>query len=53
MLDKFDFACFVAFLIKLSPKVYPQISDTQVAVKNLIEDFILPLHSQLAAVKSS
>ena len=27
ILDKFDFPCFIAFLIKLAPKIYPDITD--------------------------
>ena len=27
-LDKFDFPCFITFLIKLGPKVYPEINES-------------------------
>ena len=51
MLDKFDFPCFITFLIKLGPKVYPDIVDNSVSVKCLIEDFILPLYKSVAEAK--
>lgn len=50
-LDKFDFPCFVTFLIKLGPKVYPDINESLISVKNLIEDFILPLYNRVAEAK--
>ena len=50
-LDKFDFPCFVTFLIKLGPKVYPDINESQVAVKCLIDDFIMPLYRSVAEAK--
>ena len=52
-LDKFDFPCFVTFLIKLGPKVYPEITETQQSVKCLIEDFILPVYNNVAEVKQA
>lgn len=45
--DKFDFPCFVAFLIKLGPKVFPKVDDMKQAVLHTVEQFILPLlHKQ-------
>ena len=50
-LDKFDFPCFISFLIKLGPKVYPHINENHVSIKNLIEDFILPLYGKVSEAK--
>ena len=42
--DKFDFPCFIAFLIKLGPKVYPKLSENpKSAVLLLVEQFVLSL----------
>jgi len=53
VLDKFDFACFLSFLIKMAPKVYPKIADCQAATKCLMDDFIQPVHAKLNLMKSS
>ena len=52
-LDKFDFPCFVTFLIKLGPKVYPEINESQLAVSSLIEDFIMPLYQNVSEAKQA
>ena len=44
--DKFDFPCFVAFLIKLGPRVFPKMKDMKQAVLHTVEQFILPLLSK-------
>ena len=50
-MGKFDFPCFITFLIRLAPKVYSQANDEQVAVTSLIEDFILPLFNKVTDAK--
>ena len=52
-LDKFDFPCFVTFLIKVGPKVYPEINESQQAVRCFIEDFILPLYNSVNEMKQA
>ena len=42
--DKFDFPCFIAFLIKLGPRIFPDLAQTaKAAVLLTVEQFILPL----------
>ncbi len=41
--DKFDFTCFIKFLIKLGIKCFPGIDSKSQAVLFTVEKFILPL----------
>ena len=40
-------------MIKLGPKVYPNLSDNQQSTKSLITDFVLPIYEKVTVAKSS
>lgn len=44
--DKFDFACFIKFLIQLGIRCFPAVENQTQAVLILIEKFVLPLLSK-------